>query len=264
MAAQRLDIVLVGALRGPVDAALYTAATRFLAVGQAAGLAISMPAQAALGEVLARDDRAAANGLYRAATAWLVVVVWPFYLVMLFGAPLVLALFGPGYAVGVPVMVVLSLTMLVATACGMVDTVLTMAGRTTWSLYDMLAALGVQIAVDLLLIPRLGVLGAALGWAAAILVKNLAALVQIRFWAGLHPFDRGTLTACALAGGCFGAVPALFLAALGRSTGVLLAALAVGGVAYGAGLWRLRWVLRLDDLPLLRRVRPGVRASTPE
>src|SRR6185437_6664762 len=42
---QRLDIVLVAVMRGPAEAAVYTAATRFLVVGQLANAAISMAAQ---------------------------------------------------------------------------------------------------------------------------------------------------------------------------------------------------------------------------
>ena len=45
MVIQRLDIVLVGILRGPIEAAIYTAATRFLVVGQLGNAAISMAAQ---------------------------------------------------------------------------------------------------------------------------------------------------------------------------------------------------------------------------
>ena len=61
---------------------------------------------------------------------------------------------------------VLAAAMLVATGCGMVDMVLTMAGRTSWNLGNVLLALGVNVGLDLLLIPEHGVLGAAIGLAA--------------------------------------------------------------------------------------------------
>jgi O-antigen/teichoic acid export membrane protein len=255
MASQRLDIVLVGALRGPIEAALYTAATRFLVVGQTAGLALSMSAQPLLGSLLARDDHAEANRVYRTATAWLVIVTWPLYLAMLVGGPVLLSIFGSGYEAGLPVMAILSLSMLVATACGMVDMVLTMAGKTTWNLANTLLALGVQIGLDLLLIPGHGILGAAWGWAAAIVVRNVVALAQIAVSTGMNPFGRATLVAGALAAGCFGALPWLARVALGGSAGVVLGSLVLGGLVYLAALYAARHTLELRQLPLPRRLR---------
>src|SRR5215469_2890185 len=53
---QRADIVLVGVLRGPIDAAIYTAATRFLVAGQLGNAAISMAAQPQLMRLFAVGD----------------------------------------------------------------------------------------------------------------------------------------------------------------------------------------------------------------
>ncbi len=58
---QRLDIILVAAISGPVWAAIYTAATRFLVVGQMVNRALSTAVQPRLGEQLARNDFAGTN-----------------------------------------------------------------------------------------------------------------------------------------------------------------------------------------------------------
>src|SRR4029077_13616499 len=62
---QRLDIVLVAFMRGPVEAAIYTAATRFLVVGQLANAAISMAAQPQMTHLFAVRDRQGANAVYQ-------------------------------------------------------------------------------------------------------------------------------------------------------------------------------------------------------
>jgi O-antigen/teichoic acid export membrane protein len=253
IALQRLDIVLLAALAGPAEAAVYTAATRFLVFGQLGGQALSTGVQHRFGTLLALGDRAAAGELYRTATAWLMLVTWPLYLLSALYAPYVLALFGRDYAAGEPVMVLLALTMLVATGCGMVDTVLNMAGRTTWTLANAVGALVVDVVLNLLLIPRLGILGAALAWAAAIAVNNLVPLAQLAVSLGLHPFGRGTAVAGALAVLAFGVVPGAAALALGRSLPVLVAATAAGAALYAAGTWAARDPLRLSALRAVRR-----------
>jgi O-antigen/teichoic acid export membrane protein len=143
--------------------------------------------------------------------------------------------------------------MLFATACGMVDMLLNMAGRTSWTLVNSLIALAVMVGVDLLLIPPLGILGAAIGWAAAIVTNNLLPLTQLLLAYGLHPFGRATLAAVALAGTCFGLLPLAARLFLPDQPWAAAAALALGGVLYLLAVRRWRAAL---GLPALRSLRP--------
>lgn len=190
---QRLDIVIVAVLAGPAQAAVYTAATRFKVVGQLANQGLAQAAQPRLVRALADGDLHRARELYQTTTMWLVLLTWPVWLGYALIAPWLLRIFGLEYGSAVPIAVVLSATMMIATACGMVDVVLTSAGHTTTSLVNLLAALGVTVLLDLLLIPSHGALGAALGWSGGVLVKNLLPLWQLHQRYGLRPFGRHTL-----------------------------------------------------------------------
>jgi O-antigen/teichoic acid export membrane protein len=97
---QRLDIVLVGIIRGPAVAAVYAAATRFLVVGQLGNTAISMASQPQLSYLFARRNRLGAHAVYQATTAWLVLLTWPLYLLAISYGPAILSVFGPGYGAG--------------------------------------------------------------------------------------------------------------------------------------------------------------------
>jgi hypothetical protein len=107
--------------------------------------------------------------------------------------------------------------------------------------------------MDLLLIPRLGPAGAAIGLAAAMLTNNLVPLGQIFGLLGLHPFGAATLAACGLALLCFGALPLVALATVGRGPAGAAVAVVGGGAAYAIGCWRLRRLLRLTAFLAPRR-----------
>ncbi|MFG1947866.1 lipopolysaccharide biosynthesis protein [Nonomuraea sp. NPDC048826] len=192
---QRVDIVIVAALGGPAQAAVYTAATRFKVVGQLAGQGLAQAAQPRLVRALADGDLTRARELYQATTMWLVLTTWPIWLGYAVLAPWLLRVFGPGYASAVPVALVLAATMMAATACGMVDVVLTAAGHTTASLLNLTAAVVCTLALDLALIPAHGAPGAAVGWAGGVLVKNALPLWQLHHRYGLRPFGRHSLAA---------------------------------------------------------------------
>ncbi|WP_432980057.1 lipopolysaccharide biosynthesis protein [Dactylosporangium sp. CA-233914] len=242
MALQRVDVLMVAALAGLAPAAMYAVAGRFVILGQFVNQAVSQSVQPRLAERLAVRDTAGANLLYRQSTAWVVLCCWPLYLLVFTYAPFYLGLFGEHYENGVGVVRVLASAMLVATACGMVDVVLAMAGRTWWNLANVGLALIVMLGVDALLIPRSGAFGASVGLAAAVLVNNLVPLVQVVRGLGLHPFGRATLLACAMAAGFF-AAPQLLLWALHPGLVVKFAATGAGAVAYCCAAVRLKSVL---------------------
>lgn len=248
MIIQRLDIVLVGLMRGPVDAAIYTAATRFLVIGQFGNSAISTAAQPQFTHLFTVRDRLGANAVYQTTTAWLILLTWPMYLIAIIFGPSVLSIFGHSYLAGHTVMIILGFSMLVATACGQVDMVLTTTGRSSWSLANGLAAMTVNIGVDLLLIPRYGITGAAIGWAAAIAIANLVPLAQVAIAVKIHPFGRGTLLAFLLTTTGFGVIPELVRIAFGTSVGAATSSLAAGCLAMVAGLWWLRGTFQLSLL----------------
>jgi O-antigen/teichoic acid export membrane protein len=246
LALQRVDVLLLASLAGLKAAAVYAVAGRFVVLGQLANQAILLAVQPRLAELLGTDDRAGANAVYQTATGWLVLAAWPVYLGTAVFASVYLGLFGPAYRAATGVVVVLALAMLVGTGCGMVDTVLAMAGRTSWNLANVVLALAVNLGVDLALIPRLGALGAALGFAAATLTNNLVPLAQVATVLGLHPFGRPMAAAVVTATLCFGAVPLAVAAVAGATRSGALVAAALGAAGYAAALPRLRHVLYLN------------------
>ncbi len=249
---QRLDIVLVGIMRGPVDAAIYTAATRFLVVCQFGNQAVGMASQPHFSRLFALRDRLGARAVYKATTAWVVLVIWPLCLLAIIYGPTILSVFGNSYRTGSGVMVILGGSMLLASACGNIDVLLISTGRSTLSLANGLVALTVNVGVDLALIPRYGITGAAIGWAVALLAANVIPLLQVSRMIRLHPFGKATFLACALTATSFGVVPVLTRALLGHGAAAALVAVVAACAVFAAGVWRWRDALQLSLLPRLR------------
>jgi O-antigen/teichoic acid export membrane protein len=245
---QRLDIIIVAAILGPADAAVYAAATRFLVLGQLGNQAISAPVEPRLSGLLARRDIAGARDVYRLSTAWLICVNWPLFLMTAVYAPTIMEAFGKGYHSGWTVAMLLCLCMLIAVGVGLVDVVLIMGGRTSWNLYNTVAALAINISVDVVLLPHIGIIGAAVGWGVAILATNLVPLVQIHHLLGLHPFGKRVFTAAAAAVTSFGLIPGIIRFALGTGLTSLVVAGMAGLIVYLILLSRFRDVLQLDLL----------------
>jgi O-antigen/teichoic acid export membrane protein len=255
VALQRLDIILVAALRSPTEAALYTAATRFVVLGQMGVQAIQQVLQPRLAQLLAMDDEAATRRVFTTSTAWIMALSWPVYVTAAVAAPLYLSVFGQRYVdEGQVVVLLMGLGMLVAMAAGPVDVVLLMAGRSALSLINNAAALVANTALNLVLIPRYGINGAAASWAIALGVRNLLPFWQVHRALGFSGVSRAAAIVAAACVGCF-AVPMLALRFTAGLSVLPAAALLAGcTLAYGAVLWRFR-----DDLELQALRRRGQR-----
>jgi O-antigen/teichoic acid export membrane protein len=264
-ALKRADIVMVAALASPAEAALYAAATRFIVVGQLFVQSVQQALAPHLSSLFARSDDEAAESLFRASTLWSVLFSWPFYLVLAGFSPVLMGIFGHGYDVASDVVLVLSLTMLLATACGPVDSVLLMAGRSWLSLRNSTVALAVNVVLDLVLIPLDGIRGAAIAWSVAIVVRNLLPLVQVRRDLGLWPVTPSTVRVATAALACFGTVDVVVvLVAPGGSRLLHGAVLALGALAYAWRVWAAREAVQLDAFRSVLRRRRTRPAPVPE
>lgn len=263
VALQRVDILIVGALSGPVDAAVYAAATRFLVLGLVLVQSLQQVMAPRISEFLATGEDDRAEAIYRTTTAWLTLVSWPVYLGVIWFAPLLMSIFGPGFAAGAPAVVVLCAAMLVAASCGPVDSVLLMSGRSRLSLLNTSLALTTCVALDLLLVPAHGVTGAAVAWAVAILVNNLLPLWQVNRHVRLHPLGRATLTAMGISLVSAGVVGGAVRLTMGSDLADAVLASILALTAYVVLVRRHRTVLQVDALLAVlpgRRGRRGGRA----
>ncbi len=252
MAIQRLDLILVAALRSPTEAAVYAAATRFVALGQFGNQAILQVLQPRFTALLAAGDAEALRGVYRVATAWSMAVSWPIYLAVGCAPLAYLGMFGAEYQQsGVPVVLLMVLAMLFGVASGPADTLLLMSGRSGLSLMNSLVALTLDVTLCLLLIPSLGITGAAVAWAVAVVTRCLLAFVQIRSSLRVVSVGRPALVVAGAA--VLGLV--LPLLAVGALVQLDIRGLAVAVVAclplYAGLLWLGRRTLMLDVLRAL-------------
>ena len=243
-----LDILLVGAVLSSYSAGIYAAVSKLALVGTFALEATRLAIGPQLSALMARYEFSRAAYLHQSATRWLVLASWPMYVMLAIFPELVLGIFGHRYTVGAASLVVVSLAMLVNLGTGNVTVVLLMGGKSSLSAYNALSALVVNVSLNLVLLPRIGFIGAALAWAASIIVENVAAAFEVWLTFKIGPFGEGFWLAVAASVCCF-AIPGLaarFL--LGQTLPALAVATAVGLPIFVTVLYVLRERLRLTEL----------------
>ena len=243
-----LDVLLVGALRTTAEAGVYAAVSRTVLFGQFAIESVRIAIAPQISALLASEDHARAEAVYRVATWWLVLVSWPVYLFLAVFAPSITSVFGAGFAGGQDALTLLSLGMLLSIGTGNVSTLLLMSGRSSAVLFNTSAALAVDVGLNVVLIPRMGIEGAAVAWVVSIATGELLALWQSWRHLRILPFGSGFAVAAFGSLGCYGAIELAVRWRFGTSLPVMATALVLSTAAYGALLYRFRSMLQLGAL----------------
>ncbi|GHA24225.1 polysaccharide export related protein [Devosia pacifica] len=179
------DTLLVGWLADEASAALYFNAFR------TAGLMtlFSYSATLVVAPMLSRHYHARDLRKTQATAVLSAALGFGFSLVclmtfVLFGGP-ILSLFGPEYVDGLPILIILSIGFLVDASTGSVRTTMLVAGREQLYVGIMTAAVLGCVLLQVLLIPSLGVWGAAIASSAARIASQIVLGIACARWTGV-------------------------------------------------------------------------------
>lgn len=250
-----LDVLLLGALATSAQAAVYGAAGRIAVMGTFALAAAGIPLAPQIAHLLARGSRDRAEAVFQAATWWIMVASWPFGLAVAVYAPLIMRVYGRGFPSGHTALSILSLAMLVQIGTGNNRIVLLMGGKSLWNLLFSGLALVTNVVLNVILIPRYGMNGAAIAWAITILVDNGGTTFAVWKLLDIQPFGRSYGLVMALTLGCYGVIGVVVRSIFGLSMPSGLLYLAIATAVYLPLLWRYRGALHLSVLRELLHAR---------
>ena len=195
-------VVLLGFVAGNVDALVLAAVDRSAVAFYSADLSLARLLQIGLGSlgfiilpVTARfvrlGDTASVRTTYTTATKWMVLTSLPLFLIFfLFPAPSLTFVYTASYAgTGVPLQIML-LGAFASTIVGPSTAAQVAFGQTRLLLYNTAIAATVDIILSVVLIPPLGVTGAALAWTAATGLYPVLSMAELAATVGVHPFRR--------------------------------------------------------------------------
>jgi O-antigen/teichoic acid export membrane protein len=217
-----------------------------------------MPLAARLFE---RQDRDGIRDLYWTTAVWMAILTFPVFLVTsVLARPLTVLLFGQRYADSGTYLALLAVGYYFQAALGFNGLTIQVFGRLGYTVTVNLLAAAYNAGVNLLLIPKYGALGAAIGTSSALVVHNLLKQLGLRLGTGITVFDwRYARVYTIIAGSAlsFAAVQALLSPPF--FVGVGLAGVAAV-VVVGASRQMLRVGSVFPELlrfPLLRRLIGG-------
>jgi len=224
------DTVLLGMLGNSGQVGVYNVATRLVQLATFVMVPINAAFSPRIADLYQRGRMEQLRHTYGLATSWIIRLSLPAFVLLTVFPRDLLALFGRGFAAGAAVTVILAAGKFIDAATGPCGLMLNMTGRPKLNVLDNLAGLVLNVILNLLLIPRYGIVGAAAAWAVSLAVVNGSRVLQVWLTMRMLPFE-------AAAGKGLAAAAAAFVAAMtvreafGRPFRLLVGA-AVIGIVY--------------------------------
>ncbi|WP_316668367.1 flippase [uncultured Propionibacterium sp.] len=228
-----LDVLIVGVLAGNGAAGVYGGASRYIQAGLIVDTALRIVVSPQFSRLMHTGRFEELRALYSTATIWLVLFATPIHLLMAIFSPCLMLVLGPEFRSGSWVLVILCCGAMVTFCAGNIHSLLIMSGRSGWAAFNKAIALATNVVGNLVLIPVLGINGAALSWAVCMVVDAALATVQVVHFLDVRPNLADVLRPLVGVGVCVGIPAGLVALVLGRDS---FLGMGIGIVVAGACL----------------------------
>ncbi|HEY1310342.1 MAG TPA: lipopolysaccharide biosynthesis protein [Pseudolabrys sp.] len=186
-----VDILALEHYRSPDEVAVYYAGARLLAIVAFVYFAIAGATTHKFTQYHVSGDPKRLASFFAETIKW---TFWPSLLacalILALGRPL-LELFGAGFGRGYDVMFILAVGMLSRAAVGPAERLLNMLGERKQCAFIYAAAFAINLVLCVMLIPRLGIEGAAVATSSALVAESIALYLVAKRRLGFHVFIMG-------------------------------------------------------------------------
>lgn len=252
-----LDVLIVGVLAGAAAAGVYGIVARLVQAGTIPSTSMRIVVAPQFSRMLHEERRVELSEFYTRTTQWIIVFSMPAYVLLAIMAEPILTIFGNGFAAGSTALVIMCAGAAVSASAGNVQSLLLMSGRSGWAATNKVIVLSVSVTLLLLLIPRIGIAGAAIATSAAIGLDAVLAAAQVRFAVRVH-LGYGSVLLAVVTSGMAALIPAV-VARLLLGDGITALIVGCGGavVLWVAVMYLMRRHFALQEMStILRRRRP--------
>lgn len=184
-----MDIIMLGYFVPEREVGIYAVALK-IAVLVIFGLQVMLPiVRPHFSELSELRDFAALEALFKTATRWVLYSgLFVFSLIIILREE-VLNVFGPEFVVGGSTLIILGIGNLANAVSGPTGAMLVMTGQQKWEILNIALMAIINFLLNIVLIPRMGSIGAAIATALSISAINAAKFIEVYLIYKIHPYS---------------------------------------------------------------------------
>jgi O-antigen/teichoic acid export membrane protein len=187
---RNIQNVTLGAMSSIANVGIFSIANHVSLVATVTSTSLYVSSRPPMAQLHDAGDREGLARLYATTTRWTLGLNVPFFLVIVLYPEAILGLFGGAFTNGATALIIVAFAGLVGAATGTCQGMIDMTGHTRVKLGNAILNTVVLVGGGLLLIPRSGVIGAAVASLIAVATVNVASVLELWILERYLPFDR--------------------------------------------------------------------------
>jgi O-antigen/teichoic acid export membrane protein len=184
----RIDILMIGLFLPANMVGIYGVAKRFIPLIIVPLGAFNTIFAPIIAELFCLEKLDLLKDQFKTVARWVFMISLPTFTLLTFFSREILAVFGPDFVAGSSAMLMLCLGQLINAATGAAGFMLMMTGRPHVNLMNSGLLCITNIVLNLYLIPKYGIMGAAFASAVSITAIQLLRLAEIWYFLRIHPY----------------------------------------------------------------------------
>lgn len=188
-----VDMLLMGYLGNSTDVGYYGAALRVGTGGSVVLIAFATVFTPVISDLYNRRRSDELHTLFKTVGRWIFICSLPIFLVTATLADPLMNMFGSEFTTGSIALILLALGQLINASTGTAGLMVLMSGRSKMELVNVSASLVVNVVLCFLLIPPLGIAGAAIANVASASVISLLRAMEVWIFMRMHAYDYNYL-----------------------------------------------------------------------
>lgn len=184
-----IQTLLLGSLGTITGVGIFAIANQITRVTSEFSSSINVTAKPIMASLHEGGDLRQMEQIYQITNKWVIIVQLPAFFIMALYPTQLLAIFDQSFTSGAEALVIMAFASLLRVGTGMGGIIIDMTGHAKVKLLNSILRLGAYIGFNVLLIPRYGLIGAALSILLGEGFINLLRLIQVYFLFKLLPFN---------------------------------------------------------------------------
>lgn len=184
------DTFMLGHFRSAIDVGIYRAAAQTALLLTFALGAFNSIFSPIISDLYNKGEIGTLAEIFSIVSKWVFYLSFLLYLVIISTPKQILKVFSPEFVLGWSPLLILAFANLVNSSMGIFGSVLVMSGKQKLEFYNSLGISMLNIILNVLFIPKFGMIGAALATSISIINLNVIRALEVRLILNLWPYNK--------------------------------------------------------------------------
>lgn len=184
-----MDIIMLGYFTNLETVGLYHPAVRTAGLQQSILIAFAGIYAPMFSKYYAQNNIIGMHHIYKLVTRWILTLVTPIFILIFLFSTKIMLLFGADFIQSSEVLIILAIGTSIFAIFGVSSTALVVSGYQKLNLINALSATIINICLNIILIPKYGIMGAAWATLSSMMFIAFARLIETWIFLKINPFN---------------------------------------------------------------------------